>query len=252
MASEWTVWLLANAALLGIAYLLGSTPTGYWVTYRLLGIDIRRHGSNSTGATNVLRVVGKKPALFVFIVDIFKAIAGIAIIRWVYGLSTFATIVPSGIDATPWKLWMVVFAGIAAIIGHTYSLWLLIGPGRDPELTSGGKAVASSLGVLLALSLPVGLATFGIFAIVLKLTRIVSLGSILAGIFVALLMPLAGEPLPSCIFAGISGLYVVIRHRANIARLIAGTEPRIGEKAAINDTDPNSDTNPNPDTNPAT
>lgn len=225
------LWLAANAALFAIAYLLGSTPTGYWVTYRLAGFDIRRHGSKSTGATNVLRVLGKKPALFVFIVDILKAVLAIAIVRWVYATPELQAIVPSGLVAQDWQAWIETLAGIWAIVGHTYSLWLLVGPGRDPELTSGGKAVASSLGVLLALSWPVGLATFGAFASVLAISRIVSLGSIVAGVFVAVLMPLSGQPLPYCLFAAIAGLYVVVRHRANIARLRAGTEPRIGEKA---------------------
>ncbi|NJN63356.1 MAG: glycerol-3-phosphate 1-O-acyltransferase PlsY [Coleofasciculaceae cyanobacterium RL_1_1] len=224
------LWLAANAALFAIAYLLGSMPTGYWVTYRLAGFDIRRHGSKSTGATNVLRVLGKKPALFVFIVDILKAVLAIAIVRWVYVTSEFQVIAPSGIVAGDWQAWIETFAGILAIVGHTYSLWLMVGPGRDPELTSGGKAVASSLGVLLALSWPVGLATFGAFASVLAISRIVSLGSIVAGVFVAVLMPLSGQPLPYCLFAALAGSYVVVRHRANIARLRAGTEPRIGQK----------------------
>ena len=226
------LWLAANLALFAIAYLLGSTPTGYWVTYRLAGFDIRRHGSKSTGATNVLRVLGKKPALFVFLVDILKAVLAIAIVRWAYAAPDFQMVVPIGLDASVWQGWIETLAGILAIVGHTYSLWLLVGPGRDPELTSGGKAVASSLGVLLALSWPVGLATFGAFASVLAISRIVSLGSIVAGAFVAVLMPLSGQPLPYCLFAGLAGLYVVIRHRANIGRLRAGTEPRIGQKTA--------------------
>jgi len=227
------LWLAANGALFAIAYLLGSTPTGYWVTYRLAGFDIRRHGSKSTGATNVLRVVGKTPALFVFLVDIFKAVLAIAIVRWVYAVPNFQVIVPPGIVAINWQYWIETVAGIVAIVGHTYSVWLMVGSARDPELTSGGKAVASSLGVLLALSWPVGLATFGAFGLVLAISRIVSLGSIVAGVFVAVLMPLAGQPLPYCLFAGLAGLYVVIRHRANIARLRAGTEPRIGQTEAV-------------------
>lgn len=227
------LWLAANAALFAIAYFLGATPTGYWVTYRLAGFDIRRHGSKSTGATNVLRVVGKKPALFVFVVDILKAVLAIAIVRWVYAATSFQAIVPSGMVALHWQAWIETCAGILAIVGHTYSIWLMVGAARDPELTSGGKAVASSLGVLLALSWPVGLATFGAFAAVLAISRIVSLGSIVAGVFVAVLMPLSGQPLPYCLFAGLAGLYVVVRHRANIARLRAGTEPRIGEAEAV-------------------
>jgi len=225
------LWLAVNGLLGAIAYLLGSTPTGYWVTYRVAGFDIRRHGSKSTGATNVLRVVGKQPALFVFSVDILKAVVSVAIVRWVYA-AVAGDLAPAGLEPAAWLPWMETLAAVLAIVGHTYSLWLLVGPGRDPELTSGGKAVASSLGALLALSWPVGLATFGAFALVLAVSRIVSLGSILGGIFVAVLMPVTGQPLPYCLFAGLTGTYVIYRHRANISRLLAGTEPRIGQKAA--------------------
>ncbi|MGC9505865.1 glycerol-3-phosphate 1-O-acyltransferase PlsY [Baaleninema sp.] len=225
-------WLGLNAVLLLAAYLLGSTPTGYWVAYRAKNIDIRQHGSGSTGATNVLRVVGKKAALFVLLADILKAVAAIALVRLTYGfVGGFEAI--AAIEPRLWQPWIVTLAGLAAIFGHAKSIWLMTGSARDPELTTGGKAVASSLGVLLALSWPVGLATIAIFATVLSLSRIVSLSSMLSAILISVLMWGTHQPLPFCLFAIAATAYVLFRHRSNIDRLLSGTEPRLGQQTQL-------------------
>ncbi|WP_026097771.1 glycerol-3-phosphate 1-O-acyltransferase PlsY [Baaleninema simplex] len=228
-------WLGLNGVLLIAAYLLGSTPTGYWVAYRVKNVDIRKHGSGSTGATNVLRVVGKKAALFVLLVDILKAVAAITVVRGTYeSIGTLGAIAPVEVLQV-WQPWMVTLAGLAALLGHAKSIWLMTGSARSPELTTGGKAVASSLGVLLALSWQIGLATIAIFALVLSISRIVSLSSMLSAILISVLMLGTHQPLPFCLFAIAATAYVLFRHRSNIDRLLSGTEPRLGQQVQPSD-----------------
>jgi glycerol-3-phosphate acyltransferase PlsY len=173
------VWLTLCATILLSAYLLGSTPTGYTAARLLKGIDIREHGSGSTGATNVLRTLGKGPGLLVLLVDMFKGVLALALVHWMF---------------------------------------------------TGGKSVATSLGVLLAMNWQVAASTVGVFSFVLALSRIVSLSSIAGAIAVSLLMLLLHQPLPYVLFGVAGGLYVILRHRSNIQRLLAGEEPRLGQK----------------------
>lgn len=215
------VWASVGVAVLGIAYLLGATPTGYWTGLVLKGIDIREHGSKSTGATNVLRTLGKGPALFVFLVDVLKGVAAIAIARWVYQLPSVIANTPDAIDAQTWVPWAVTLAALMAILGHSRSVWINF---------TGGKSVATGLGALLAMSWGVGLSALGIFSISLALTRIVSLSSIAGAIAAMVLMVVWQQPLPYVLMAIAGGAYVILRHRANIQRLLSGTEPRIGQK----------------------
>lgn len=195
------------------AYLLGSIPTGYLAGRLLRGIDIREHGSRSTGATNVLRTLGKGPALAVLLVDVLKGVAAILLARWLF----------SWLPApTAWLSWAVCLCGLAVLLGHSRSLWLGF---------TGGKSAATGLGVLLALSWPVGLGAASVFLLVLALVRIVSLASMLAAVTAAILVCVLPEPLPYRLLVIAGGLYVIVLHRANIARLLAGTEPRIGQRA---------------------
>lgn len=195
------------------SYLLGSLPTGYWVGKVLKGIDIREHGSRSTGATNVLRTLGKGPALFVFLVDVFKGVGAIALARTLFAQAGLDTQLP----------WAVTVAALVALLGHSKSIWLKF---------KGGKSAATGLGVLFAISLPVGLTAAATFLTVLAVSRIVSLGSIATAIAAPLLMVAFSQPLPYFLFALLGGAYVLITHRANIQRLLAGKEPRIGKKHA--------------------
>jgi glycerol-3-phosphate acyltransferase PlsY len=204
---------LSGLLLIG-AYLLGSIPTGYLAGRLLKGIDIREQGSGSTGATNVLRTLGKGPALVVLLVDALKGVGAIALVNGFYALAA-TPVIPS-----IWHAWLVALAAFAALLGHSKSIWLNF---------TGGKSVATGLGVLLAMSLPVGLGTLGVFAIVLALSRIVSLGSIAGAIAVSFLMIFLGQPLPFQLFAGAAGLYVILRHRSNVQRILAGTEPQLGQ-----------------------
>jgi acyl phosphate:glycerol-3-phosphate acyltransferase len=218
-----TNWIILNIALLVVAYLLGSIPTGYLAGKLLLGIDIREVGSGSTGATNVLRNLGKVPAVTVLLIDVLKGVGAIALIRYIYSLKIMADLgAYVGIEDIRVQLpWIVTLAGFAAVLGHSKSIFLGF---------TGGKSVATSLGVLLALSWQVGLGTFGIFGLVLGISRIVSLSSIIGAIAVSGLMFVFHQPLAYQLFAIAGGIFVIVRHRGNIERLLKGTEPRIGEK----------------------
>ena len=215
---------LLIALLLLVGYLLGSIPSGYLAGRWLKGIDIRREGSGSTGATNVLRVLGKWPALVVFVIDVLKGTAAVVLAK--------ALLEPLSQPLGP-QAWMidtaVVACGLAALAGHSFPIWL---GGK------GGKAVATGLGMLLGLATPVGLACFGVFLAVLSLSRIVSLSSIAAALAMPVLMLLwfAGGAMglrwPYLALALVASVLVIARHRANIERLLKGTEPKLGQKRA--------------------
>lgn len=215
---------IAGAAGLVIAYLLGSIPAGYLAGKLLRGIDIRAHGSRSTGATNVLRTLGKWPALAVLLIDVLKGVAAILVARWFCPwLATELSAAPTAADLQAWVPWAVSLAGIAALLGHGRSIWLNF---------TGGKSAATGLGVLLAMSWPVGLGATIVFGIVLALARIVSLSSMLAALAAIVLVCGFDHPWPYRLLVIAGGLYVIIRHRANIQRLLAGTEPRLGQSSA--------------------
>lgn len=213
-------WVIFNLSLFLAAYLLGSIPTGYLVGRIFKGIDLRQEGSGSTGATNVLRTLGKGPAIFVLSVDVLKGVGAIALVKWAYYLEFISKLAPLPILES-WLPWMITAAGLLAVVGHSRSIWLGF---------AGGKSVATSLGVLLAMSWVVGLATLGVFALSLAISRIVSLSSIAGAIAVSGIMYATHQPLPFILFAIAGGIYVIWRHRSNIQRLLDGTEPRIGQK----------------------
>ena len=194
-----------NISIILISYLLGSIPTGFLIGKYLKNIDLRLIGSGSTGATNVLRNVGKWPALFVFIIDVGKGLIAVKIAQYYADQGLIE-----------------VLAGISAISGHIWPIWL---KGK------GGKAVATGLGMFLALSWKVGLASLGIFLIVLAKSKFVSLSSISA----ALLLPIfmffnIGDFIhPYFIISLIVSLLVIWKHRTNIHRLIKGEESKINQ-----------------------
>lgn len=197
--------LLSSLLLLALGYLLGSMPNGYLAGRWLKGIDLRKCGSGSTGATNVLRNVGKGPALVVFLLDVGKGALAVLLAKS-FGLND----------------WVQVLAGLAALAGHIWPVWLG---------WKGGKAVATGLGMFLGLAWPVGLACFGLFMAVISISRIVSLSSVVAAISLPVLMLISGGSSAYLVVSLVASLMVLWRHRSNIERLIAGTEPRIGAKA---------------------
>jgi len=191
-----------------ISYLFGSIPSGYLAGKWLSGKDLREIGSGSTGATNVLRHVGKIPALIVLFLDIGKGILAILIAR-AFNLD---------------ESWQVV-SGIAALSGHIWPIWL---KGK------GGKAVATGLGIFLGIAWQVGLGSLFIFLIVLSLWRIVSLSSICAAFSLPILMFLSfqGDLSLPYLFISVTAMTMVLwRHRTNIKRLIKGEEPQIGKSS---------------------
>jgi glycerol-3-phosphate acyltransferase PlsY len=215
--------LIAPLFCLVAGYLLGSIPAGYLAGRWLQGVDIRSLGSGSTGATNVLRQFGKGPALVVFLVDVLKGTAAVLLAKAV--LQPLGLPLDSG-AAVASDSW-VVAAGLAALAGHIWPVWLG---------WRGGKAVATALGMLLGLTWPVGLACFGVFLAVLSVSRIVSLSSVVAAIALPLLMlgwfqdQGLGLRWPYLALALLTSSLVIWRHRSNLSRLLAGTEPKLGQK----------------------
>ena len=189
------------------AYLLGSIPNGLLLA-RLKGVDLQKVGSGNIGATNVYRCVGKSWGIAAFILDAVKGFVP-------------AFCFPLLVTAPP--PWLGLACGIAAVAGHNWPVWLKF---------KGGKGVSTSAGMLLGIApAAVGIG-FAVFAATVALTRFVSLGSILAAIAVpAAYVWLYGTG--NRLLAGalvVMGLLVIFKHRANIARLLAGTEPRISGK----------------------
>ncbi len=218
------VFWVASAVGLAIAYLFGSTPTGYLAGKLLKGIDIREHGSKSIGATNVLRTLGKWPALVVLLVDVLKGMGAIAFARlfypWLYALPSVTP--PSALDLQTLVPWAVCLAGLAVLMGHSRSIWLNF---------TGGKSIATGLGVLLAMSWPVGLGAGTVFGVALAVSRIVSLSSMLAASTAIALICGLEQPLPYRLLVIAGGIYVIVLHRSNIQRLLAGTEPHLGQSS---------------------
>jgi glycerol-3-phosphate acyltransferase PlsY len=187
-----------------LGYLLGSIPSGWLAGRWLKGIDLRELGSGSTGATNVLRQVGKGPALVVFLIDVGKGAAAVLLAR-AFGQSD----------------WIQVLAGLTALAGHIWPVWLNF---------KGGKAVATGFGMFLGLAWPVGLASFGVFLLTLWLFRIVSLSSVLAAVSLPLLM-IRFSGIGSYILIALVALGLVLwRHRSNLSRILEGSEPKVGQK----------------------
>ncbi|RZO14226.1 MAG: glycerol-3-phosphate 1-O-acyltransferase [Synechococcus sp. MED-G135] len=191
-----------------LGYLLGSIPSGYLAGRWCKGLDLRELGSGSTGATNVLRQVGKGPALVVFVIDVGKGAAAVVLASAISQGHTFGD-------------WVEVMAGLTALTGHIWPVWLGF---------KGGKAVATGFGMFLGLAWPVGLACFGVFLATLSLSRMVSLSSVVGAISLPLLMA-AGDGSNADLTVALLAMALVIwRHRSNLQRIMAGTEPRLGQK----------------------
>jgi len=201
--------LIVGTFILGFGYFLGSIPSGYLAGKWLANVDLRQIGSGSTGATNVLRHVGKWPALAVFLIDVSKGALAVLIAK-AFLLNDY---------------WQVA-AGLTALIGHIWPIWLS---------WKGGKAVATGLGILLGLTWQVGLACFGVFLLAISISKIVSLSSIIASTSLPLLMLInfhRADFRPAYFALSLFTMAIVLwRHRSNFQRLLAGKEPRIGQSS---------------------
>lgn len=214
------IWLAWGLFTLVLAYLLGSLPTGYLAGQWLKGIDIREHGSGSTGATNVLRTLGKGPGFMVLAIDMLKGASSVILARWLYTLPLVTQSTPTLVNLDQWVPWITVVAALVAVLGHSRSVWLGF---------TGGKSVASSLGILFALHWPTALIALGGFALTVAISRMVSLGSILGAVTVPVVMIMAQEPIPLILFGAAAAAYIVATHRRNIQRILTGNEPRLGQ-----------------------
>lgn len=188
-----------------IAYLLGSIPTGYLIVKKLKGIDIRQTGSGSTGATNVKRIMGTKWFFTVMLLDALKGALAVLIAVNYFDFIDYRGLSP-------------VLAATAAIVGHSKSIFLGF---------TGGKSVATGVGTILALCWPVGLIIAAIWGTVTYLSKYVSLGSVIAISMAPVLMFLFDQNLCYIWFAALGAIYVILMHRENIKRLIAGTENKV-------------------------
>lgn len=190
------------------AYLIGSIPTAYIVGRLLRGVDIRQFGSGNVGATNTFRVIGRIPGLMVLAIDIMKGF-----ICATYVADFFMYIVP----VTRPELYKV-FAGLAAIAGHNWTVFLKF---------KGGKGVATSAGVVMGLIPNIFWFGFLVWAIVLSITGYVSVASIIASISVPIFTLAFGEATEIVIVMSLLCLIIVYKHRANIGRLKRGEESRV-------------------------
>ena len=201
---------MITVLLILIAYVLGSIPNALWVGKTFKNIDVREHGSKNTGSTNAARVLGPKLGIFTLILDILKG-ALPTYLGIVLGADLLTRM--TGID----KLDVIVI-GMAAILGHTFSLFLKF---------KGGKAVATTLGVFLVLVPYAILILLVVFFVIFGLTKYVSLASIVSAVALPITVYLTTRHIPLTILGIIIGLLVIIRHKENIKRLINGTESKL-------------------------
>jgi len=194
------------------AYLLGSIPTGYLLYRVFRRQDIRSLGSGNIGATNVLRAGGKGLGAATFILDVLKGCAAVWLGAWLASL---------WMPSVPLRT-AEAFAALCAVLGHMFPVWLRF---------RGGKGVATGFGVFLIVSPIAALAAIGVFAVVLALSRYVSVSSILAAFsfpIFAWLLVTGARPTFFFVAAALVSLLIIVKHYPNIRRLIAGTESRIG------------------------
>jgi glycerol-3-phosphate acyltransferase PlsY len=195
-------WPVAIAA----AYLLGAVPTSYIAGRLAKGIDLREHGSKNLGATNVYRLLGWGWAIPVGLIDVLKGVVPVALI--------------APLSAGP--VWLPVVCGVAAVLGHVFSPYVRF---------KGGKGVATAAGMFLALAPLAVLCAFPVWALVVWLTGYVSLGSVVTAVLFPVWVRLTRPDAPFTLYAAVAlAALIVVSHRANLRRLVAGTEHRFGRR----------------------
>jgi glycerol-3-phosphate acyltransferase PlsY len=187
-----------------VGYTVGSLPIGYLIASKLRGIDLRRVGSGNVGATNVYRSAGLSTALLVIVVDLAKGAGSVLL----------AARILAGPSAP-------VTAGVAAVLGHAYPVWLRF---------RGGKGVATACGAFSVLAPLATAIAAGMFVVTVWATRYVSLGSLVATITLPTLAWLTRASMPVVTGGVVAALLILERHRGNLARLRAGTEHRLGQR----------------------
>ena len=198
-----------------LGYVLGAIPIGLLIGRWTRGIDLRAYGSHKTGATNALRTLGARAAAGVFVLDVAKGVAAVLLARLLFGSNELTE-------------WAAALAGVAAIVGHNWSVFIGF---------TGGRGVATSAGALAAMSPWTLVILVPIVVLVVWRTRYVSLGSITgavgAAVVTAALAGLGAASVPAVAYGVASGLLVTVSHADNIGRLRAGTERRIGQKEQV-------------------
>lgn len=195
-----SIFKLVLAAVIG--YLMGSANTSL-IVGRFYSIDIRKHGSGNAGATNTLRTLGKSAAAFVGLGDVLKGVISCLIGLYLAG-----------------EMGLMV-GGLSAVLGHNWPLYFGF---------KGGKGIFTSFSVVMMMDWKLGLILLGIFVIIVALTRYISLGSILVAALFPVAALVSGKSGEFVIFAAIIGILAVVRHHANIKRLLNGTESKFGSK----------------------
>jgi glycerol-3-phosphate acyltransferase PlsY len=206
------------------SYLFGGIPIGLLVG-RAKGIDdIRKYGSGNIGASNVLRVIGVKAGLFVWLSDAMKGLVPVLVARYVLfpmGAPVSHAGVVGSVAAHHWWLGAVA---VAAMAGHCFSVYLRL---------TGGRGVSTSLGVMIGLDWRVGLICFVCWIIIVGVCRYISLASMIGTALAVPLLYLLSAPLPLVLAAATIASIVIIRHLPNIRRLQDGTERKIGQKERL-------------------
>ncbi len=189
-----------------LSFLFGSLPIGLMVGRMVKGIDVRDYGSGNIGASNVWRTMGPLWGIVVFLFDFCKG----------YFPASFAAHAAHVQHLTPW---LPIGAGLAAILGHNYSPFLKF---------KGGKGVATSLGVVYGLSPLAAAVGFGVWGLCLLVTRYISVSSMIGAVVTSAVLIYRHPDLPHILFALLVTLFVMVKHRSNMARIKAGTEPKVG------------------------
>jgi acyl phosphate:glycerol-3-phosphate acyltransferase len=204
-----------------IGYLLGSANTSL-IVGKFYKVDVRQHGSGNAGMTNTLRTLGKAAAVMVIIGDILKGVLACLIGLYIVGGRGLGTEIFQRTNNEELGLMM---GGIAAIAGHNWPLYFGF---------KGGKGILTSFAVILMMSPLIALILFVIFFIVVLFTRYISLGSMISSALFPVIAACFGRRLTFIVFAAVLGILGIVRHHANIKRLLNGTESKFGSKKKTN------------------
>jgi glycerol-3-phosphate acyltransferase PlsY len=210
------------ALLIVASYLLGSIPFSYLVVRIAAGADIRQHGSRNVGATNVARSFGKLPGVIALVLDLAKGYAAVALARWLVAQPHWPFAAGGASPLESREMW-IALAGLIAVIGPVFPVWLLF---------HGGKGVATAAGVFLALDATVFAAGAIVFLIVIVASRFVSLASIVSAASIPLFFRFLANNAPfwRIVISVVISLIVILKHHSNIARLAQRRERKFGER----------------------
>lgn len=213
--------MILPVALVALAYLIGSIPFSFLVVRMVAGRDLRNEGSRNVGATNVARTAGKVPGIIALLLDIAKGYAAVAVARWLVAQPGW----PFPAGTAPWesKEFWLALGGLIAVLAHMFPVWLRF---------HGGKGVATAGGVFLALDPMVVAAAILVFLLVLIVFRFVSLASILAAASIPVLFRYfaTAAPMWHIVISIAIAIAVISKHHSNIARLVQGSERKLGQK----------------------